>query len=357
MNKQGTFIAKLIDSAPRAYAVGAVERQQELLGDRFAALTEHCFVDPVTDAMTRLMHLGEALAAGRPALLHDYLSWTKIAHVARGGRDELIVSSLQGLAAELRERLPAEGGELAAGALEDGIAHYESAATVSRSLLEDDAPYVELATRLLVALLEARSHDAVAMINEAAEGGASYPDLMRHVVLKAQSEIGRLWQVGDLDVGEEHVASRIVESVLHELARRIPPPAPDARRVLVSCVAGDAHGMGARVVADHFAHGGFFPVLLGADVPASSMAITAREMRVDVIALSAHLTLHVRTTAGQIASLRSDLEGATTPIIVGGGPFRVVHDLWEVVGADGGVLEAEDAPVLAAELLADPDLG
>ena len=68
-----------------------------------------------------------------------------------------------------------------------------------------------------------------------------------------------------------------------------------------------------------------------------------------LVALSAALGLQVRTVAALIAVLREQLP--KIPILVGGGPFARVPDLWRSVGADASASDAGSAVSEAERLV------
>ncbi|MFM2165541.1 MAG: hypothetical protein RL325_1978, partial [Planctomycetota bacterium] len=58
----------------------------------------------------------------------------------------------------------------------------------------------------------------------------------------------------------------------------------------------------------------------------------------------------VRTTDHAISALRTACSEGRIPVMVGGGPFALIPDLWKVVGADGCASSASDAVRVAREL-------
>jgi methanogenic corrinoid protein MtbC1 len=76
------------------------------------------------------------------------------------------------------------------------------------------------------------------------------------------------------------------------------------------------------------------------------------DRKVDLIAIGATLALHVGAVRSTIALLRAAPTDAHAPILVGGGPFAVVPDLWRIVGADAVANEPDTAVRRAEELLA-----
>jgi len=92
------------------------------------------------------------------------------------------------------------------------------------------------------------------------------------------------------------------------------------------------HDIGLRVVADRYEMDGWHAILLGANTPAPDVVRAVWDHRAELVAVSAHLGLHVRATARLVAAVREGAPG--TRVVVGGHPFTLVPDLWRVVGAD-----------------------
>ena len=84
---------------------------------------------------------------------------------------------------------------------------------------------------------------------------------------------------------------------------------------------------------------------------ASALIDAVRDFDCDLVALSANIVLHVRQAAEMIAVLRAAPETAGIPILIGGQPFNLVDDLWQVVGADGHARDAASSPAVGARLL------
>jgi methanogenic corrinoid protein MtbC1 len=133
---------------------------------------------------------------------------------------------------------------------------------------------------------------------------------------------------------------------------RAEPVVANDRRVITATVSNETHALGIVLVSQAFESNGWTAISLGANTPATAIADAARDFGCDVIALSANMVLYVCQTADLIASLRAHPATASIPIIVGGQPFNVVDDLWQVVGADGSASNAMECPAVAERLLA-----
>lgn len=341
MNEPGPFAASLIDASRKAHAAGAVLRLREGGGESASLVETFGFQELVEDAQVRLQHLAEALALGRPELFALEIEWLAATHAARGLSSAFLRDSLEALQAELLEALPAPCHGALATPFAQALQRLERPSATPETLLQDGEPHVDVARRFLLAVLEGERAKAESVIFEALEAGASIADLHLSVIAKVQAEMGRMWQVGEVHVAEEHFGSRIVEDVLAQLRARMPRADEAARRVLVASVSGDLHDIGAKVVADHFEMGGWSAVFLGANVPVQDLVQAGRDFEPDLICLSAGLTSHLRSTAASVAALKAAFPAV--PILVGGRPFCLVDDLWRVVGADGCASDAADA--------------
>jgi methanogenic corrinoid protein MtbC1 len=126
-----------------------------------------------------------------------------------------------------------------------------------------------------------------------------------HEVLRgAQHEIGRLWQENRISVAEEHMATAITQLALAYLYPRMPRRDANGKKVLVACVQGETHEMGARMGADLLEMSGFDVRFLGADVPVDSLESAAAAFAPDVIVLSVVLDAHLPALDEAVAKLR-----------------------------------------------------
>jgi methanogenic corrinoid protein MtbC1 len=343
MDEKGLFVAGLLDATAKAVASGAVERQ---LGSGPGGPD---FTRVAADTEARLAYLSEALAAGAPELFVEHVAWLRDAYAARGASLELLRTNLEALREELHDSLPAPHDEAARGPVDAALAALAAGPRPLHHPVSAVGPHAERAQRFLLALLEARADDALQLVLDALDDGLGLSEIQLSVIAPAQAEMGGMWQRGEVQIAEEHVGSQIVADALTVLRQRIPRPDPEARRVVVASVGGNLHDLGARVVTDHFALAGWRTIFLGADSPGQDVAWTAAEFQADLIAVSVAIALQVRQTAALIETVRGVRPDC--PILVGGGPFRQVPELWRAVGADGCAADAPGAVSTGEALL------
>lgn len=155
------------------------------------------------------------------------------------------------------------------------------------------------------------------MLHETTAAGLSVPELYRRVLHPAQYRIGELWQRNEISVAREHLATAITESVMAELAASAPHAPSMGMRVVVACVEGELHDVGARMVADLLELDGFSVRFLGADTPTDSLLAILGEESPRLLVLSAAMPerlVELRTAVTRVGQAF----GARVCIFVGG---------------------------------------
>lgn len=347
------FTAGLLRSSARAYALAAVEQMRVLRPQTVAHGLPRAFVGPVEDTEVRLLQLAESIAVDRPALIRHAMAWYKAAFLHRDVAADYLAINLDAIGRALRTELPPTCHGLVEQHLTAARDELASAPAELPTLLSRSAPHGELTLRFLLAILESRGDDALDLLRAALRDGVSIADLHDHVLTQAQREAGRMWLMGEIPIADEHYGSGVVDRALWMLQEQLPRPASGSKVVLTMGVGGNLHDFGLRLVAQRLQLAGFAVHHLGANMPANDIEWALQDRRVDLIAISATLTLHIGTLQGLIASVRSAQQkwGQSTPILVGGEPFRIVPDLHQLIGADAGAFDAAGAVAAARRLL------
>lgn len=332
--RHARIAAGWIRQGRRALAAGAVERLQDRREDLVSGYGQRGFSELVTDTEIRIEYLIAAARIGAPELFADHVSWLRASLAARGVSDDFLRLHLDAIEAELRAELPADSSEPIVAMFESARAALDCASPELPSLLDSDNPHVEAARRYLLAVLEGRRRDAESLVVGLCESGVAIGEIERCVVGAAQRELGRMWQLGEIHPAEEHAATRIAEGIGTLLRSRVTPKEQNGKSVLLASVGGNDHDLAIRILADRLELDGWQAICLGADMPADSIAQSADDLAVDLVALSATTALHIETAEAVISALRSMPGGDQRPILVGGRPFEVVPGLHRRIGAD-----------------------
>lgn len=355
--------------------MNAVHRQRAHLIDAVAKpLTEwiaemHREQDPTLDARygdegcelwrheirVRLLHLAEAVAADRAELFVQNALWSRAAFLAREVDDGDLRRNLACMKSVCEEELPAEVAPVASRFINEAIAALERKEGAPPQVPVREQPEFRLARIYLLHLLQRNQTNAANLVFEAAREGKSIPEIYETIITPALVEIGRMWHLQEASVADEHYCTAATQMIMAQLRARMPRKAPNGKRVLAMSVGGDLHDLGIRMVADLFEMEGWSTEYLGANMPTSEvlLALTGENGRpaFDLIAVSANTTLSVRAVANFIEAVRNHPTAGSIPIVVGGGAFRSVEDLWKIVGADGFAKDAMSALRVADELV------
>lgn len=228
--------------------------------------------------------------------------------------------------------------------MQEQLARGLSAAQAAEVVLAADrpaapsAPLDDLRARLAAALAEFDDTAANAVLDRllALHG----PDVaMRDVIYPYLRELGEAWERAEVDVGQEHFASNVLQSRLLGLV----PAWEDGRgpRALIACAPGEQHSLGLTGFGVALRQRGWRVTNLGADTPIAMTARTAQTLAPRLVVLSSTMPHHLPPFEDELralaASFRLALAGA------GVGP-----ELAERVGAE--LLDVD--PVTAAERLA-----
>jgi 5-methyltetrahydrofolate--homocysteine methyltransferase len=119
--------------------------------------------------------------------------------------------------------------------------------------------------------------------------------------------------------------------------------------VVLGTVHGDVHRIGKDIVRIMLDGAGFEVVDLGHDVPDRTFVEKVRELRPDIVGMSALMTTTMLTIPRVIHSLEESGLRKGVKIIVGGAP--VLPEWAEKIGADGYGENASEAVKVSKELM------
>ena len=354
--------AESIDGVARAIAewsVTALYERRPDFGARFGAGGRALWKG---EFLNRLQYLAEAIAADRSALFVLSVEWAKAAFLARGMEVKDLAESLEVLDETIRAELPTQIAARASRLIREGIdaarrrsnSDDSGDADVLASAVEARGADTGRAREYLRHLLERQQSRAVDVLLEAVRSGRSVVEVYETVITPALGEVGRMWHLGEATVADEHYVTAATQNALAVLRSKLPQAPRHGKRALATSVGGDLHDIGIRMVADLLESEGWQVDCLGANMPTSDLVEHAVDemgrQQFHLIALSASTGLAVRSVAHAIESLRAASPESRVPILVGGGVFAQIQDLWKVVGADAGARSASDAVRLAREL-------
>jgi MerR family transcriptional regulator, light-induced transcriptional regulator len=305
----------------------------------------------VRDVGYHLAYLTEALAADEPALFCEYLAWVKALFAGLKLPEDALAITLEITRQVIIERLPPDQAQPAVDLLDIGLKSLAMAPAAPESFLTSGNPLSPLAHRYLAALVNGDRHAASEMVLQAVQAGQPVKDLYLHIFQPVQRELGRLWQTNQISIAQEHFCTAATQMIMSQLYPYIFTGERKDRRLVATCVGGELHEIGARMVADFFEMAGWDTYFLGANTPPESILRIVDERRAHLLALSATMTFHISKVTDLITTIRQS-SVAQPRILVGGYPFNLSPTLWRRVGADGFAPGADTALAEAERVLA-----
>ncbi|MBZ5571635.1 MAG: corrinoid protein [Acidobacteriia bacterium] len=168
---------------------------------------------------------------------------------------------------------------------------------------------------------------------------------------------------GMADVGEQYAqhnmflpdmlasaeAMKAAMSVLEPELKRHGEQRATAGTVVLGTTKGDIHEIGKTLVGTLLTANGFKVHDLGVDVASEEFAAKARELKADIVGVSALLTTTMRGQKAVVEALERAGLRSSVKVIVGGAP--VTRRWAEEIGADGYAKDAVSAVTLVKDLL------
>lgn len=137
------------------------------------------------------------------------------------------------------------------------------------------------------ALLAGDGARAEAIALRARDAGLSVAAVDGRVITPALYLIGHRWEIAEITIADEHLATVICHRVLARLHGTL-RDVPRVKRghVMLAAPAGQRHAIGLRMVADVLEGAGYAVTYLGADLPSEALGHAVRRHRPDVLGLS-----------------------------------------------------------------------
>ncbi|MGM0502268.1 MAG: cobalamin-dependent protein [Bacillota bacterium] len=327
--------------------------KKEQLVRRFLQLREQPFADESLPGVNEYInYLAETSRVNSKELFADYINWAAELIKNRSYSIVEIKKDLKTLTKVLKEELSIEQVNILEDYINQALQELSAGPKSTGSFLKEDNPYFDLATDYLNLLLDANREAAYQLINDAVENGAAVKDIYLHVFEKVQKEIGRLWQVNEINVATEHYCTSLTQLIMARLYPHILNFKEGDYTAVTTCVGNELHELGIRMIADLLEVEGWDTYHLGANTPNSDIIDTVIDKEADLVCISVTMGAHMEETLKLIEGLKNN-EKLEAKIMVGGYPFNVKPKLWKEIGADGYASNAQQAVQIAQDLLSE----
>jgi len=305
----------------------------------------------VEDMLYTLVYLEAATATGSKELFRDYITWLRSVFICF----EIDIDDLTGTLETLQEIFTERGDAVPAEYLEDSLRLIDSMEDVPESQLREDNPLKPMAEDYLKRLLAQDQSGATDLIFNAANSGIPLPSLYLNILQPCLHEVGRLWQTKRVTIPQEHYFTAATKTIMSQLSPYLTHHRNSERRLIATCIDGELHEIGLRMVCDVFTMNGWEAIYLGASIPVPEIVTLIEVEKPNILALSITIAPNLPKAATLIGAVRANPGCADTKIIVGGYPLNCCPGLWKRIGADAFARDAIGAIAWANEHFAPPE--
>lgn len=304
------------------------------------------------DARFHLEYLDAAIDADAESFFVDYVAWAKVMLASRKVPGNDLAENLRIIESVLHDRFDDDTAAPARKMIRAALTALPSMPEDVPSFIDANAPLGARAIEYLGHLRAGRRREALQLVESLLADQVTVRDIYRHVFEPVQHEIGRLWQLNQLSVAQEHFCTAATEQIMAQLSRRVVTGEGGGKRVVAMSAGGELHEIGLRVLTDLLDLEGWDTYYLGANVPPAAAVQMCIDHGADFLLVSATVAPHVGAVADVIRLFRQQpaLQGAR--IVVGGRAFHGEPELWRRLGADGYAANAEEAVAILQRLAA-----
>ncbi len=185
-------------------------------------------------------------------------------------------------------------------------------------------------------------------LEAASENGRHMQLIYLDILHPVMEDVGTLWSAGHVNVAQEHYATAITAGVMAQLGSRWRKPPISGRLAVVACSPGERHQLGSQMVCDFLEAAGWEVIPLGADTPASDLAMLVELERPDVVAMSTSMREQLPGVAETLKQL-GKLQPRPYLVVGGRAWFDVSDDEVRAYGADARILDPKQMVAQLAE--------
>ncbi len=201
------------------------------------------------------------------------------------------------------------------------------------------------------AVIDGNAGAAKDLTNKALADKTGPLDIFQKSLVPAMDEVGRRMQAEEYYIPEVLLSARAMRTsseILKPLIAGNPDNKP-AGRVVIGTVRGDLHDIGKNLVAMMLEGASFEINDLGINVTPEQFVAKVKEVKPNVVALSAMLTTTMMGMKDTVEALKQAGVRGSVKVIVGGAPVN--QRFADEIGADGYAADAATATDVAKKLI------
>lgn len=166
------------------------------------------------------------------------------------------------------------------------------------------------------ALQEGDRAECSKIVNDLLDRNVNPKEIYLDLFQKSLYRIGDLWDTSRYSIGQEHISTKITESVLSKVVEKYKPNTLAEKTILVTCLDKEFHELGARIVADYFEIKGWKTIFTGASTPKDEILNLIEKRKPDVVGISNNFYMNIPRLLKLISEIKEKFPDQK--IVVGG---------------------------------------
>lgn len=201
------------------------------------------------------------------------------------------------------------------------------------------------------AIVGGQHQEIEALVQSALDDALGPDQIVNDAMIPGMDDVGQKFSSGELFVPEMLVAAVTMNKGLDLLKPLLQLAGSESKGTIIMCtVKGDLHDIGKNLVIMMLEGAGFDVIDMGVDMNVESLINKVKEIKPDVLGLSALLTTTLPEMIKVIESLETENMRDQVKVMIGGAPVDAAF--CEKIGADAYGRDAAEAVQVARQLVA-----
>ena len=170
---------------------------------------------------------------------------------------------------------------------------------------QKDNPFRNLLDKYSKFIYEGDKISAIKLFTDISRSDIEIKDIYRYILQPFQLELGNLWHENKITVAQEHFATAVSQVAMSLLYERIFATPKNKRVFLGTCVQGELHEFGIRMICDYMEYCGWNTYYLGANMSHNGIIKMVNEKKPDIITISCAMTFNISKVQDLIEAIKN----------------------------------------------------
>ncbi|MGB3221441.1 MAG: cobalamin-dependent protein [Desulforhopalus sp.] len=177
----------------------------------------------------------------------------------------------------------------------------------------------EIYNKYLVSLLAGNRLECCIIIQNLLDTSIEITDLHENLIKRSMYEVGNLWELNEITVANEHLATAISDTLLNLTYPYIFETKRKGKKAVIACCTNELHQLGAKMVGDILELNGWDSSFLGANTPLDDMISYIDKIVPKIVGLSLSYRPNLDHLKRTVERVRSEFPNLN--LMIGGHAF------------------------------------